>query len=109
MGPVTTASSSPRRASVTASSSAAAAARAVSMVGCPKEQSGYLPTILYSADFGMRPDFSARSTISGPMPARSPSVIPMRGRIAHLYQRWLAEQERVIVDLTRHKINHPAL
>src|SRR5438093_405829 len=84
MGPVTTASSSPRRASVTASSSAAAAARAVSRVGCPKEQSGYLPTILYSADFGTRSAFSARSTISGPIPAQSPSVIPTRGRIRHL-------------------------
>jgi hypothetical protein len=35
--------------------------------------------ILYSADRGIRADFSARSTISGPMPAESPSVMPMRG------------------------------
>jgi len=26
----------------------------------------------------MRPDFRARSTISGPIPAQSPSVIPIR-------------------------------
>src|SRR5437773_5517596 len=35
--------------------------------------------VLYSADFGTRPDFNAVSTISGPIPAQSPSVIPMRG------------------------------
>jgi hypothetical protein len=86
MGPVTTASSSPRRANVTASSSAAAAARAVSTVGCPNEQSGYLPMILYSADFGTRSQFNPRSTISGPIPAQSPSVIPMHGRTVHCHQ-----------------------
>src|SRR6266487_1354670 len=32
----------------------------------------------YSAESGTRPDFKARSTISGPMPAQSPSVIPVR-------------------------------
>src|SRR6266704_5986798 len=73
------ASNSPRRASVTASSSEAAAARAVSAVGCPEVQSGYLPMILYSAEFGSRSDFRARSTISGPIPAQSPSVIPIHG------------------------------
>src|SRR5438067_7020379 len=78
IGPVTIASSSPRRTRVTASSSAAAAARAVSCVGWPNEHLGYLPMILYWADFATRPDFKARSTISGPMPAQSPRVIPIR-------------------------------
>src|SRR5262249_31939502 len=77
-GPVTIASSSSRRASVTASSSAAAAARAVSAVGSPNVQLGYLPMIWYSAEFASRSDFRASSTISGPIPAQSPSVIPMR-------------------------------
>src|SRR4029077_6262515 len=72
------ASSSPRRASVTASSSAAAAARAVSTVGSPGFQFGCRPITTYFAEFGIRPDFRARSTISGPIPAQSPSVIPMR-------------------------------
>src|SRR5712691_338043 len=73
------ASSSLRRASVTASSSAAAAARAVSGVGTPGLQLGCLPRITYSIDSGTRPDFRASSTISGPIPAQSPSVMPMRG------------------------------
>src|SRR5437667_4121521 len=55
-----------------------AAARAVSVVGWPNEHLGYLPIILYSADFATRLDFKARSTISGPMPAQSPSVTPIR-------------------------------
>src|SRR6516225_1302347 len=70
--------SSPRRASVTASSSAAAAARAVSGVGCPGLQFGWRPMTTYSVESGTRPDFKASSTISGPIPAQSPSVIPMR-------------------------------
>src|SRR5207253_11231601 len=73
------ASSSPRRASVTASSSAAAAARAVSGVGTPGLQLGCRPRTTYSVDSGTRPDFRASSTISGPIPAQSPSVMPMRG------------------------------
>ena len=77
-GPVTIALSSPRRASVTASSSAVAAARAVSIVGSPGLQFGCRPITTYSAESGTRPDFSARLTISGPIPAQSPSVIPMR-------------------------------
>src|SRR5215471_13319762 len=64
---------------MTASSSAAAAARAVSAVGLPNVQLGYLPMIWYSAELASRSDFSASSTISGPIPAQSPSVIPMRG------------------------------
>src|SRR5262249_305760 len=72
------ASNSPRRASVTASSSAAAAARAVSGVGSPGLQFGCRPRTTYSVESGTRPDFRARSTISGPIPAQSPSVIPMR-------------------------------
>src|SRR5207244_7351165 len=55
-----------------------AAARAVSVVGWPNEHLAYLPIILYSADFATRLDFKARSTISGPMPAQSPSVTPIR-------------------------------
>jgi hypothetical protein len=35
--------------------------------------------IWYSADFGTRSDLSARLTISGPIPAQSPSVMPMLG------------------------------
>src|SRR6516165_2106155 len=70
--------SSPRRASVTASSSAAAAARAVSVVGSPGLQLGWRPMTTYSVESGMRPDRRASSTISGPMPAQSPSVTPMR-------------------------------
>ena len=35
--------------------------------------------VVYSADFGTRSDLSARSTISGPIPAQSPSVMPMLG------------------------------
>src|SRR6476620_5410190 len=73
------ASNSPRRASVTASSSAAAAARAVSGVGTPGLQFGCRPRKTYSVESGTRPDFSASSTISGPIPAQSPSVMPMRG------------------------------
>src|SRR4030095_17025446 len=73
------ASSSPRRASVTASSSAAAAARAVSGVGAPGLQLGCRPRTTYSVESGTRPDFRASSTISGPIPAQSPSVMPMRG------------------------------
>src|SRR6266446_6985215 len=73
------ASSSPRRASVTASSSAAAAARAVSGVGTPGLQFGCRPRSTYSVESGTRPDFRASSTISGPIPAQSPSVMPMRG------------------------------
>src|SRR5437016_3705900 len=69
-----------------ASSSAAAAARAVLNVGAPGLQPGCRPMTTYSAESGTRPDFRARSTISGPMPAQSPSVIPMRGSIAHLQQ-----------------------
>ena len=34
--------------------------------------------ILYSADFGTRSEFSARSAISGPIPAQSPRVMPIR-------------------------------
>src|SRR4029077_16698142 len=78
-GPVTMASNSPRRASVTASSSAAAAARAVSGVGSPGLQFGCRPRTTYSVESGTRPDFRASSTISGPIPAQSPSVMPMRG------------------------------
>src|SRR5205823_15036676 len=70
---------SPRRASVTASSSAAAAARAVSAVGSPGLQFGCRPRTTYSVELETRPDFRASSTISGPIPAQSPSVIPMRG------------------------------
>src|SRR5262249_3572160 len=32
----------------------------------------------YSVESGTLPDFRASSTISGPIPAQSPSVIPMR-------------------------------
>ena len=35
--------------------------------------------IWYSAARAMRLDFRASSTISGPIPAQSPSVMPMRG------------------------------
>jgi hypothetical protein len=63
---------------VTASSSAVAAARAVSGVGWPGLQLGCLPSTTYSAESGTRPDLRASSTISGPIPAQSPSVIPMR-------------------------------
>src|SRR5205809_1570370 len=84
MGPVTTASSSPRRAKVTTSSSAAAAARLVSTVGSPNEQSGYFPMMTYSAVVGRAFDESAARTTSGPMPAQSPSVIPMRFKVAQL-------------------------
>src|SRR2546421_9166023 len=73
------ASNSPRRASVTASSSAAAAARAVSDVGTPGLQFGCRPRTTYLVESGTRPDFRASSTISGPIPAQSPSVMPMRG------------------------------
>jgi hypothetical protein len=45
---------------------------------------------LYSADFGTRLDLSARSTISGPIPAQSPSVMPIRGRTAQLRQLYIA-------------------
>src|SRR4029077_9532371 len=72
------ASSSPRRASVTASSSAAAAARAVSDVDWPGLRLGWRPRTTYSIESGTRRDFKASSTISGPIPAQSPSVIPMR-------------------------------
>src|SRR5215471_2017676 len=78
------ASSSLRRASVTASSSAAAAARAVSGVGSPGLQFGCRPRIRYSVESGTRPDFRASSTISGPIPAQSPSVTPMRGFVVLL-------------------------
>ena len=33
----------------------------------------------YSVESGTRPDFRGSSTISGPIPAQSPSVMPMRG------------------------------
>jgi hypothetical protein len=33
---------------------------------------------MYSVESGTRPDFRASSTISGPIPAQSPSVMPMR-------------------------------
>src|SRR5207248_10814686 len=66
------------RARVTASSSAAAAARAVSIDGSPGVQSGCRPITAYSAESGICFEFSARSTISGPIPAQSPSVIPIR-------------------------------
>src|SRR5512133_2363737 len=79
MGPATIASSSPRSASVTASSNAAAAARALSAVGFPGREPGYLPMTLLSTVRAMLLEFRARSTISGPIPAQSPSVIPMRG------------------------------
>src|SRR6476619_6178784 len=78
------ASSSPRRASVTASSSAAAAARAVSAVGSPGLQFGCRPRTTYSVESGTRPDFRASSTISGPIPAQSPSVMPTRGFVVLL-------------------------
>src|SRR6476469_6232596 len=78
------ASSSPRRASVTASSSAAAAARAVSAVGSPGLQLGCRPRTTYSVESGTRPDFRASSTISGPIPAQSPSVMPTRGFVVLL-------------------------
>jgi len=39
---------------------------------------------LYLADFGKCSDSSAASTISGPMPAQSPSVMPMRFKVARL-------------------------
>src|SRR5207245_10946567 len=68
-----------RRARVTASARAAAVARAVLLVGTPGLQPGCRPMRTYSTESGTRPDFRARSTISGPMPAQSPSVIPMRG------------------------------
>src|ERR1044072_5608759 len=73
------ASNSPRRASVTASSNAAAAARALSAVGFPGRAPGYLPMTVLSTVRAMRLEFRARSTISGPIPAQSPRVIPMRG------------------------------
>src|ERR1700704_3128498 len=63
---------------VAASSRDAAAARAVAGVDSPNEQSGYLPIILYSAALDKRPDLSAASTISGPIPAQSPRVMPIR-------------------------------
>src|SRR6476646_783999 len=78
------ASRSPRRASVTASSSAAAAARAVSDVGSPGLQFGCRPRTKYSVESGTRPDFRASSTISGPIPAQSPSVMPTRGFVVLL-------------------------
>src|SRR5262249_7569606 len=76
--------SSPRRASVTASSSAVAAARAVSGVGTPGLQFGCRPRTMYSVEPGTRPDFRASSTISGPIPAQSPGVMPMRGFVVRL-------------------------
>src|SRR5580765_6173726 len=78
------ASRSPRRASVTASSSAAAAARAVSDVGSPGLQFGCRPRTTYSVESGTRPDLRASSTISGPIPAQSPSVMPTRGFVVLL-------------------------
>src|SRR6266404_2916800 len=84
MGPVATASILPRRASVTASSSAAAAARLVSTVASPNEQSGYFPMMTYSAVVGRAFDLSAARITSGPMPAQSPSVIPMLFKVAQL-------------------------
>src|SRR5205809_7346210 len=42
--------------------SAAAAARAVSIVGLPNEQSGYLPMTTYSAVTARRPDLDRKST-----------------------------------------------
>src|SRR4051794_18458391 len=78
IGPVTTASIAPFSASVAASSIAATAARAVSGFGGPNEQVGSLPMIWYSAALESLPDLSAASTISGPMPAQSPSVMPIR-------------------------------
>src|SRR5262245_42360789 len=78
------ASSSPRRASVTASSDLVAAERAVSGVGMPGLQFGCRPRTTYSVESGTRPDFRASSTISGPIPAQSPSVMPMRGFVVRL-------------------------
>src|SRR5262245_49100662 len=78
------ASSLLRRASVTASSSAAAAARAVSGVATPGLQFGCRPRTMYSVESETRPDFRASSTISGPIPAQSPSVTPMRGFVVLL-------------------------
>ena len=46
-------------------------------VGLPNEQSTDSPITRYSA-FGRRPEASAARTISGPMPAGSPRVMPMR-------------------------------
>src|SRR6202011_1029312 len=74
-----------------ASSRAAAAARAVSGVGSPNEQPGYLPTILYSAALDKHPDLSAASTISGPIPAQSPRVMPIRlvmPKLPHATDGW---------------------
>jgi hypothetical protein len=48
-------------------------------VGSLGLQSGCLPMRTYSAEPGRRSDLKARSTISGPIPAQSPSVIPIRG------------------------------
>jgi hypothetical protein len=39
---------------------------------------------LYSADFKTRPDFRASPTISGPIPAQSPRVMPTRGLLLML-------------------------
>src|SRR5262249_50774494 len=91
------ASMSPRRVRVTASSSAAAAARAVSGVGWANEHSGDLPISLYSAEFGSRSDFRARSTISGPIPAQSPNVIPIRGFLLVVLMLLNRNQIRLIV------------
>ena len=38
----------------------------------------------YSVESATRPDFRASSTISGPIPAQSPSVMPMRGFVVLL-------------------------
>src|ERR1700747_3627920 len=87
--------SSPRRARVTASSRAAAAARAVSGVGWPGLQSGWRPRTTYSAESGTRPDFRASATISGPIPAQSPSVIPMRNLLVLMLMLVLV----IVIDL----------
>src|SRR5256885_4210523 len=42
------------------------------------------PRSTYSVDSGTRPDFKASSTISGPIPAQSPSVMPIRGFVVLL-------------------------
>src|SRR5207237_10783659 len=84
-------------------SRAPAIACLVSMVGLPNEQSRYLPMTLCPAESERSPDFSARSTISGPIPAQSPSVIPRRSFLLALMLVIVIEsytnRARVIVDL----------
>src|ERR671919_968358 len=101
------ASSLPRPTSVTASSSAAAAARAVSGVGSPGLHFGCRPRTTYSVESGTRLDFRASSTISGPIPAQSPSVMPMRGFVV-LVCRAVAVRRLVLMLVTVAEFVHSA-